>query len=42
MGSKFGENKEENIYGRISSWKNNFLSSTYPFPPMTCSQLIVN
>ena len=40
--TKFGANKEEQIYDGISSWKTKFLSSNYQVPPMTCSQLIVN
>ena len=41
-GSKFGANKEENIYGGISLWETKFLPSNYQFPLMTFSQLILN
>ena len=42
MGSKFGANEEERIYGGISSWKVIVLPSTYKFPLMPCSPMIVN
>ena len=41
-GSKYGANKEEKIYDGISSWKLNVLPYNHLFPPMNCSQMIVN